>query len=254
MLVVRCTAILRRRASELHGRRRGGRTPCIQDPVCAAPGTTCANSSTLATCSEDSQGCVYESSTTPCTGGAACVVSGTASCQCAEGTHDCSGSCVSNTSVSTCGTSCTACPVPDGGTATCDGISCGVSCGSETSCNGACVNEQTDPNNCGACGHSCLGGACSAGQCQPVVIVVSNAPQGLTFDSSNMYFDNSNIATIGHAGTSSVPTGSPPNYSQTELVAVEEPFPQGISTSFRTAHPSCSSGASITIEHGLYRG
>lgn len=29
-------------------------------------------------------------------------------------------------------------------------------------------NTQSDPANCGACGHGCLGAACSAGVCQPI--------------------------------------------------------------------------------------
>src|SRR5436309_967588 len=28
----------------------------------------------------------------------------------------------------------------------------------------------SDPNNCGACGHSCLGGACTAGKCAPILL------------------------------------------------------------------------------------
>ena len=39
-----------------------------------------------------------------------------------------------------------------------------------TNCSGTCVNEQTDPLNCGACGHSCQGGACLLGVCQPFTI------------------------------------------------------------------------------------
>lgn len=30
--------------------------------------------------------------------------------------------------------------------------------------------SDSDPNHCGACGHSCLGGACAAGACAPVVL------------------------------------------------------------------------------------
>jgi hypothetical protein len=30
--------------------------------------------------------------------------------------------------------------------------------------------DSSDANNCGACGHSCLGGACTAGKCAPVVL------------------------------------------------------------------------------------
>lgn len=33
-----------------------------------------------------------------------------------------------------------------------------------------CGDTQTDPKNCGACGHDCLGGACQAGMCQPEVL------------------------------------------------------------------------------------
>jgi hypothetical protein len=34
----------------------------------------------------------------------------------------------------------------------------------------ACVDLTSDGKNCGACGHDCLGGTCSGGQCQPVMI------------------------------------------------------------------------------------
>ena len=34
---------------------------------------------------------------------------------------------------------------------------------------GECTDDfTTDPNNCGACGHSCIGGECKVGVCQPV--------------------------------------------------------------------------------------
>ena len=41
-------------------------------------------------------------------------------------------------------------------------------------CNGACVNTNNDPHNCGSCGNPCntssqmcLGGSCTASQCNP---------------------------------------------------------------------------------------
>jgi hypothetical protein len=39
----------------------------------------------------------------------------------------------------------------------------------------ACVsaNVASDPNNCGACGHSCLGGDCAAGVCLPTIVATS---------------------------------------------------------------------------------
>ena len=44
---------------------------------------------------------------------------------------------------------------------------CGLWCApGQSICNGACVNKQTDPNNCGTCGNSCgRSNLCSAGQC-----------------------------------------------------------------------------------------
>jgi sugar lactone lactonase YvrE len=40
---------------------------------------------------------------------------------------------------------------------------------------GPCGDTSSDPQNCGRCGHDCLGGACSGGVCQPVAIVVPDA-------------------------------------------------------------------------------
>ena len=37
-------------------------------------------------------------------------------------------------------------------------------------CGDAFVFPPNDPNNCGRCGHSCLGGMCTMGVCQPAVI------------------------------------------------------------------------------------
>ncbi len=53
---------------------------------------------------------------------------GSANGACPSGTHACGEACSSNLSVGSCGTSCTACPVPDNATATCDGTRCGVAC------------------------------------------------------------------------------------------------------------------------------
>jgi len=38
-------------------------------------------------------------------------------------------------------------------------------------CSGACVQTASDPLNCGSCGHSCQGGTCSGGVCQPLSLV-----------------------------------------------------------------------------------
>lgn len=46
-----------------------------------------------------------------------------------------------------------------------------------------------DPNHCGACGHSCLGAACSAGTCQPVVLATfSGVPTDVALDADFVYW------------------------------------------------------------------
>ncbi len=45
---------------------------------------------------------------------------------------------------------------------------------------GGCVPVSASPDNCGACGHSCQGGACDAGTCGPTLLVGSpSADHGL---------------------------------------------------------------------------
>ena len=48
------------------------------------------------------------------------------------------------------------------------------SSGEAGTCNAPLAPLATDPQNCGKCGHSCLGGACVAGACQPVLVGTSN--------------------------------------------------------------------------------
>ncbi len=53
---------------------------------------------------------------------------------------------------------------------TCSSGSCGCS---NTTCGSSCVVLATDSNNCGSCGHDCLGGTCSGGQCMAAVFVAN---------------------------------------------------------------------------------
>ncbi len=61
-----------------------------------------------------------------------------------------------------------------------------------TVCGTACVNVQSDPANCGRCGHSCLGGACTNGACGAFDYYVPSgaSPERVAADGSYVYWVN----------------------------------------------------------------
>jgi hypothetical protein len=154
------------------------------DPAnCAACGHACAaGANQTATCSSGMCG-------TRCnTGYADCADAGTS---CATSTA---------TDPSNCGSCGTVCPVAG---QICSGGMCACPagwrlCGSINKC----VDVSSDPNNCGSCAHSCLGGGCTAGACQPVSLAPVNAPVGIAIDSSFVYFTSPTAGTVAK-----VPTG-----------------------------------------------
>lgn len=76
-----------------------------------------------------------------------------------------------------------------------------------------CGDTQSSADNCGTCGHSCLGGECVLGMCQPVVVVTNPlTTQGFDvrfMDETNVYYrqeaeDGSPNFTIYRVGKDSV--------------------------------------------------
>ncbi|APR74895.1 Putative serine/threonine-protein kinase pknH [Minicystis rosea] len=64
-------------------------------------------------------------------------------------------------------------------------------CPSGAACGGQCVDTSADAENCGACGHSCLGGTCEAGSCQPVILASGQrAPIDVAVDGQLVYWIN----------------------------------------------------------------
>ena len=59
-------------------------------------------------------------------------------------------------------------------------------------CGGA--DLQGDSKNCGTCGHDCLGGACSAGMCQPIPLAANQpqGPSGIALSATSVYWSNYN--------------------------------------------------------------
>jgi hypothetical protein len=139
---------------------------CIQCPVPAAHGTAaCIANRCELDCDPgfvQCPGACVDLNTDPrncgscgheCLATQICRNSNCTSNACGSTMHECPGvGCVSNTSTATCGSSCTPCPVPSGGTATCDGVSCGVSCASGSHvCDGSCVTNYSTAT----CGTRC---------------------------------------------------------------------------------------------------
>jgi hypothetical protein len=71
----------------------------------------------------------------------------------------------------------------------------------------ACAQADvaSDPSNCGACGHSCQGGACLAGACQPVMLATPSGGhtiQDLAIDDTSVYWGEmvSGVGQVSKAG------------------------------------------------------
>lgn len=59
--------------------------------------------------------------------------------------------------------------------------------GSQTLCNGQCVDVEEDPQHCGQCGHDCLGAACTGGVCEPATLAEGELT-GLTSAPPYLYY------------------------------------------------------------------
>jgi hypothetical protein len=83
-------------------------------------------------------------------------------------------------------------PPADAGVADAAPVCVGAACPCSTGflvCSGACLDTRSDAENCGRCGHSCLGGTCVTGSCQPVVIASGqDYPTSIVLDSTNAYW------------------------------------------------------------------
>jgi glucose/arabinose dehydrogenase len=100
-----------------------------------------------------------------------------------------------------------------------------VACASgKKACGGACVDLATDPDNCGRCGHGCLGGACVEAKCQPVTLATGlNLPQGIAVGPDAVY-----VAVQNENRIVRIPKGG----GAAEIVTTSTTSPWGIAASF----------------------
>jgi hypothetical protein len=120
---------------------------------------------------------------------------------CAASEVQCDGGCKAE-DTNNCGGCGVECPAPDAGAATC-GLSgghyaCGVACNTGYSrCGNSCVDLQSDVNNCGQCGHGCLGAMCHSGLCQSWVVADEQTQNALLFPARAGLFAHAELVTDG---------------------------------------------------------
>ncbi|KZO90085.1 hypothetical protein CALVIDRAFT_414311 [Calocera viscosa TUFC12733] len=121
-------------------------------------------------------------------------------CNCGDGNILCSGSCVSSSSLTSCGTCTNQCFMGDmtrQAQACVDG-ECVCADPYPDACNGGCSNFNNDHYNCGSCDHICPG-ECVGGIC------ANPCPAGDLFCNNDMCVTNNTIYNCGSCGSACLP-------------------------------------------------
>jgi len=103
---------------------------------------------------------------------------------CGSGRHRCGRACASNKSVTSCGPSCIACPVPANAVATCNGTVCDFACSvGFHACGGTCVSN-TSTATCGNTCNACVAPANGVATCNGTACGIACEP-GFTLSGGN---------------------------------------------------------------------
>ncbi len=173
---------------------------------------------------------------TPCpavTNGAPACKAGACSFACNAGSSDCDGNpangCESNTAtdLANCGACGKKCGTTNTDAATkCEAGKCVFACKQGfghcgTSDDTGCETDlTTSAENCGACGHSCLGGKCTAGKCEPFRVLDMASPHGVAVDQKHVYVSSiadSSVVRVGHDGKCGAAAACPEVFAATSV-------------------------------------
>lgn len=84
---------------------------------------------------------------------------------------------------------------------------------------GSCPDASAfaaDPNNCGSCGHSCLGGDCVDGRCAPIVLDRGDTPVSIALDEDEVFWTDlygGLVRSTPKSGGSGIGLGEAPGWS-----------------------------------------
>lgn len=165
--------------------------------VSSAPRTghaACGGTGTCAgTCNGSSAACVFPGTSVSCRVGSCATDGSLVQAATCDGAGTCPPGAAASCAPFVCGGG--ACPQSCTGNAQCAsnaacvGSTCTVCAAGRAVCNNACADLNNDQNNCGACGHGCLGGTCSGGFCQAIQLgmIPSGASGNLIPVGSTLY-------------------------------------------------------------------
>jgi hypothetical protein len=210
-------------------------TTCSPDGVCCDRACTgsceaCDLPANPGTCSVRASGSAPHTGHAACAGTSTCAgtCTGAANGACAFPTGTCgTASCSANASqaAGTCnqGTCVMPAPVTCKAGATCSGNACACPLGT-SDCTTACANLDSDPKNCGACGHDCLGGTCQGGYCQAFKLgdvatgyvgrIVPDGDKVYAITQQMFMFDTTKVW-VTDATTPGIPVKVPPDNTNT---------------------------------------
>ena len=131
--------------------------------------------------------------------------------------------------------SCT--PACSGGKTCAEGV-CQCPAAKPDFCSNTCTDEQSDKLNCGACAHSCGGGSCVGGACQPITLASGRTgPGALAVNAGGVYWlESTAVQAVPLSGGNVVTLAS----------GVYVTGPAGIAASASTVYYTNSGGQTAT--------